>query len=65
MIKAACFLLSKGGVIHQEVSQKAVGNVIKIKLLFSVLLSNMWLFSASRHIFVGLCHNLADRNMSK
>lgn len=45
MIKAACFLLSKGGVIHQEVSQKAVGNVIKIKLLFSVLLSDTWLFS--------------------
>lgn len=65
MIKATCFLLSKEGVIHQEISQKAVGNVIKIKLLFSVLLSNTWLFSASRHIFVGLCHHLADVRMSE
>lgn len=64
MIKAACFLLSKGGVIRPEVNQKAVGKVIKIKLLFIMLLPNTWLFSAFRHIFVVLCHNLADRNIS-
>lgn len=64
MIKAACFLLSKEGVIHKEVNQKAVGNVIKIKLLLNMLLPNTWLFSAFRHIFVGLCHYLADRNVS-
>lgn len=75
MIKAACFLLSKGGrVIHQgkpgnsprskPEGSKCNENVIKIKLLVTVLLSNTGLFSASRHIFVGLCHNLADRSMS-
>lgn len=60
IIKAACFLLGKGGVIHKEVNQKSVGNVIKMKLLLNMPLPNMWLFSAFRHVFVGLCHNLAD-----
>lgn len=50
MIKAACFLLSKG-VIHQEVNQKAVGNKIKTKLLLNMLLPNTWLFSAFRHMW--------------